>query len=262
VHLLLIITEITKNGYTRSSNNHFRVQRKSSTRTPPGRPLIGRTTVVPGSGSKQSGCTRCAELMFRSTRYWLPLYPDLVRSVQATRRRAHTPTRARVHTRISEWTHDQPPGYGSPPHVKYSDILEHTTNPQDTDLRVHTRHDELLYVVVDNQIPHTYGQPIVVGHRDGCFRFSGVQASTCASPWASYSRPCFSLAKDRNRRLKQTNLLRQHPRRRRSLDDDNTIVYSCRLNLTVLSQKYSKTLYFDEDTPKILYFDVWTTIEL
>jgi len=32
---------------------------------------------------------------------------------------------------------------------------------------VHTRHDELLYVVVDNQIPHTYGQPIVVGHRDG-----------------------------------------------------------------------------------------------
>ena len=95
-------TEITKNGYTRSSNNHFRVQRKSSTRTPPGRPLIGRTTVVPGSGSKQSGCTRCAELMFRSTRYWLPLYPELVRSVQATRRRAHTPTRARVHTRISE----------------------------------------------------------------------------------------------------------------------------------------------------------------
>ena len=93
--------EITKNGYTRSSNNHFRVQLKSSTRTPPGRPLIGRTTVVPGSGSKQSGCTRCAELMFRSTRYWLPLYPDLVRSVQATRRRAHTPTRARVHTRIS-----------------------------------------------------------------------------------------------------------------------------------------------------------------
>ena len=200
--------------------------------------------------------------MFRSTRYWLPLYPELVRSVQATRRRAHTPTRARVHTRISEWTHDQPPGYGSPPHVKYSDILEHTTNPQDTDLRVHTRHDELLYVVVDNQIPHTYGQPIVVGHRDGCFRFSGVQASTCASPWASYSRPCFSLAKDRNRRLKQTNLWRQHPRRRRSLDDDNTIVYSCRLNLTVLSQKYSKTLYFDEDTPKILYFDVWTTIEV
>ena len=54
--------------------------------------------------------------------------------------------------------------------VKYSDILEHTTNPQDTDLRAHTRHDELLYVVVDNQIPHTYGQPIVVGHRDGCFR--------------------------------------------------------------------------------------------
>ena len=96
------ITEITKNGYTRSSNNHFRVQRNSSTRTPPGRPLIGRTTIVPGSGSKQSGCTRCAELMFRSTRYWLPLYPDLVRSVQATRRRAHTPTRARVHTRISE----------------------------------------------------------------------------------------------------------------------------------------------------------------
>ena len=42
--------------------------------------------------------------------------------------------------------------------------------------------DELLYVVVDNQIPHTYRQPIVVGHRDGCFRFSGVQASTCASP--------------------------------------------------------------------------------
>ena len=77
--------------------------------------------------------------MFRSTRYWLPLYPELVRSVQATRRRAHTPTRARVHTRISECTHDHPPGYGSPPHVKYSDILEHTTNPQDTDLRVHTR---------------------------------------------------------------------------------------------------------------------------
>ena len=149
--------EITKNGYTRSSNNHFRVQRKSSTRTPPGRPLIGRTIVVPGSGSKQSGCTRCAELMFRSTRYWLPLYPDLVRSVQATRRRAQTRTRARVHTRTSELTQDQPPGYGSPPHVKYSDILEHTTNPQDTDLRVHTRHDELLYVVVDNQIPHTYG---------------------------------------------------------------------------------------------------------
>ena len=99
---LKIITEMTKNGYTRSSNNHFRAQRKSSTTTPPGRPLIGRTTVVPGSGSKQSGCTRCAELMFRSTRYWLPLYPDLVRSVQATRRRAHTPTRARVHTRISE----------------------------------------------------------------------------------------------------------------------------------------------------------------
>ena len=128
-------SEITKNGYTRSSNNHFRVQRKSSTRTPPGQPLIGRTTVVPGSGSKQSGCTRCAELMFRSTRYWLPLYPELVRSVQATRRRAHTPTRARVHTRISECTrptpririsaareifryfrtHDQPSGYGSPP---------------------------------------------------------------------------------------------------------------------------------------------------
>ena len=40
---------------------------------------------------------------------------------------------------------------------EYSDILEHTTNPQDTDLRVHTRHDELLHVVVDNQIPHTYG---------------------------------------------------------------------------------------------------------
>ena len=135
----IFCTEITKNGYTRSSNNHFRVQRKSSTRTPPGRPLIGRTTVVPGSGSKQSGCTRCAELMFRSTRYWLTLYPELVRSVQATRRRAHTPTRARVHTRISELTHDQPLGYGSPPHVKYSDILEHTTNPQDTDLRVHTR---------------------------------------------------------------------------------------------------------------------------
>ena len=140
-------TEITKNGYTRSSNNHFRVQRKSSTRTPPGRPLIGRTTVVPGSGSKQSGCTRCAELMFRSTRYWLPLYPELVRSVQATRRRAHTPTRARVHTRISECTrptpririsaareifryfrtHDQPSGYGSP--------SAHTANHQDTDLR-------------------------------------------------------------------------------------------------------------------------------
>ena len=100
--LVVIKTETTKNGYTRSSNNHFRVQRKSSTRTPPGRPLIGRTTVVPGSGGKQSGCTRCAELMFRSTRYWLPLYPDLVRSVQATGRRAHTPTRARVHTRISE----------------------------------------------------------------------------------------------------------------------------------------------------------------
>ena len=136
---VVVVSEITKNGYTRSSNNHFRVQRKSSTRTPPGRPLINRTTIVPGSGSKQSGCTRCAELMFRSTRYWLPLYPELVRSVQATRRRAHTPTRARVHTRISECTHDHPPGYGSPPHVKYSDILEHTTNPQDTDLRVHTR---------------------------------------------------------------------------------------------------------------------------
>ena len=126
---------------------HFRVQRKSSTRTPPGRPLIGRTTVVPGSGSKQSGCTRCAELMFRSTRYWLPVYPELVRSVQATRRRAHTPTRARVHTRISECTrptpririsaareifryfrtHDQPSGYGSP--------SAHTANHQDTDLR-------------------------------------------------------------------------------------------------------------------------------
>ena len=37
--------------------------------------------------------------MFRSTRYWLPLYPELVRSVQATRPRAHTRTRARVHTR-------------------------------------------------------------------------------------------------------------------------------------------------------------------
>ena len=65
--------EITKNGYTRSSNNHFRVHLKSS--------------------------TRCAELMFRSTRYWLPLYPELVSSVQATGRRAHTRTRARVHTR-------------------------------------------------------------------------------------------------------------------------------------------------------------------
>ena len=123
-------TEITKNGYTRSSNNHFRVQRKSSTRTPPGRPLIGRTTVVPGSGSEQSGCTRCVELMFRSTRYWLPLYPELVRSVQATRRRAHTRTRVRAHTRptlrirISECTHDQSSGFGSPPHVKYSDIFE------------------------------------------------------------------------------------------------------------------------------------------
>ena len=95
----IIETEITKNGYTRSSNNHFRVQLKSSTRTPPGRPLIGRTTVVHGSGSEQGGCTRCAELMFRSTRYWLSLYPELVRSVQATRRRAHTRTRARVHTR-------------------------------------------------------------------------------------------------------------------------------------------------------------------
>ena len=134
-------SEITKNGYTRSSNSHFRVQIKSSTRTPPGRPLIGRTTVVPGSGSEQSGCTRCAELMFRSTRYWLPLYPELVRSVQATRRRAHTHTSTsarttnpqdtdlRVHTRptlrirISECTHDQPSGYGSPPHFKYSDIL-------------------------------------------------------------------------------------------------------------------------------------------
>ena len=139
--LLIIYSEITKNGYTRSSNNHFRVQLKSSTRTPPGRPLIGRTTVVPGSGSEQSGCTRCAELMFRSTRYWLPLYPELVRSVQATRRRAHTRTRARVHTRrtlririsvarqIFRYfrTRDQPPGYRSP--------SEHTTNPQDTDLR-------------------------------------------------------------------------------------------------------------------------------
>ena len=114
-----------------------------------------RTTVVPGSGSKQSGCTRCAELMFRSTRCWLPLYPELVRSVQATRRRAHTLTRARVHTRISECTHDQPPGYGSPPHVKYSDILEHTTNPQDTDLRVHTRHDELLYQIRGSRQPNT-----------------------------------------------------------------------------------------------------------
>ena len=130
--ILILISEITKNGYNRSSNNHFRVQLKSSTRTPPGRPLIGRTTVVPGSGSEQSGCTRCAELMFRSTRYWLPLYPELVRSVQATRRRAHTRTRARVHSvhtrptlriRISECTHDQPSGYGSPPHVQYSDIL-------------------------------------------------------------------------------------------------------------------------------------------
>ena len=82
--------EITKNGYTRSSNNHFRVHLKSS--------------------------TRCAELMFRSTRYWLPLYPELVSSVQATGRRAHTRTRARVHTRptlmirISECTHDQSGG--------------------------------------------------------------------------------------------------------------------------------------------------------
>ena len=126
-------TEITKNGYTRSSDNHFRVQRKSSTRTPPGRPLIGRTTVVPGSGSEQSGCTRCAEVMSRSTRHWLSLYPELVRSVQATRRRAHTRKRARVHTRptlgkrISECTHDQPSGHGSP--------SAHTTNPQDRDLR-------------------------------------------------------------------------------------------------------------------------------
>ena len=81
LHLVVIQkkTEITKNVYTRSSNNRFRVQLKSSTRTPPGRPLIGRTTVVPGSGNEQSGCTRCAELMFRSTRYWLPLYPELVR---------------------------------------------------------------------------------------------------------------------------------------------------------------------------------------
>ena len=139
--ILILISEITKNGYNRSSNNHFRVQLKSSTRTPPGRPLIGRTTVVPGSGSEQSGCTRCAELMFRSTRYWLPLYPELVRSVQATRRRAHTRTRARVHTRrtlririsvarqIFRYfrTHDQPSGYGAP--------SAHTTNPQDTDLR-------------------------------------------------------------------------------------------------------------------------------
>ena len=40
---------------------------------------------------------------------------------------------------LPETTHDQPPGYGSPLHVKYSDSLEHTTNPQGTDLRVHTR---------------------------------------------------------------------------------------------------------------------------
>ena len=89
-------TEIPKNGYTRSSNNHYRVQLKSSTRTPPGRPLIGRTTVVPGPGSEQSGCTRCVELIFRSTRYWLALYPELVRSLQATRRRARTRARGRV----------------------------------------------------------------------------------------------------------------------------------------------------------------------
>ena len=42
-------------------------------------------------------------------------------------------------THGSPSAHDQPPGYGSPLHVKYSDILDHTTNPQDTDLRVHTR---------------------------------------------------------------------------------------------------------------------------
>ena len=44
-------------------------------------------------------------------------------------------TRPTLRIRISECTHDEPSGYGSPLLVKYSDILEHTTNPQDTDLR-------------------------------------------------------------------------------------------------------------------------------
>ena len=76
-----------------------RPPRSTQSRSSAASDVYKRQTVVPGSGSKQSGCTRCAELMFRSTRYWLPLYPELVRSVQATRPRAHTRTRARVHTR-------------------------------------------------------------------------------------------------------------------------------------------------------------------
>ena len=175
-------TEITKNGYTRSSNNHFRVKRKLRTRTPPGRPLIGRTTVVPGSGSEQSGCTRCVKLMFRSTRYWLPLYPELVRSVQATRRRAHTQTRQRVHTRptlrIRISAARQIFRYFraimrriSPPGALY--VRTRRTYACRIQHRLPLFTDDLLYVIVDNQVPHTYGEPIVVGHL--CFTMSILQ---------------------------------------------------------------------------------------
>ena len=141
--------------------------------------------------------------MSRSTRHWLSLYPELVRSVQATRRRAHTRTRARVHTRptlrIRISVHTRPTLRirisAARQIFRYCRTIMRRIPPPGA-FYVRTRRtyacriqhrlplftDELLYVVVGNQIPHTYGEPTVVGHRDGCFRFSGVQASTCASP--------------------------------------------------------------------------------
>ena len=122
----ILRSEITKNGYTRSNCNHDRVHRESSTKTPPGRSLIGRTAIVPGSGTKQPGYTICLEFMFQSTRSWLPCtrsWSDQCRLL------GEEPT----HTHDKEFdtrTHDQHSGYESPPHDTHGWISEITNSEQ------------------------------------------------------------------------------------------------------------------------------------